>query len=570
MEPAPLLESPGAEAGGLGSAAPSSCTPPPRVGGAPDRGEIPIGQVPPPEEKERKLKQGIDPEILRLQTMDYSCPICYEVMEKPVKTPCNHIFCLRCCQEMSEKPKFNCPICTRDLKSFKPKHIDMQLRKHFLDLNAKRVAAGLATPDSRISLKDDVPPVSYQEAMAALVQHQRDHALRPLPRMVILHVRTSIVSCYRMQAFVEKRHTVWKEGEIGNSTATEVRDKEKSALTTYTHGAEAVWGIVMEPDKYFKKSVLERSMPGTIVTVELKNKKTAQITIAKSEGNDCGSGSGSGAETVDENAKNANQNQNAKNANQNAKNAKNAKNANRKGPKAGHAEKEKSNDSNRLQTKHIQVRAEFDILESKRIQVKDTGLYLPDSRITELELGLRDRDAARMHRTPGGALAGSGRGTRSDTLDDPAIVSSTCNWHTLPPGNARLEAIKDMSDAGLRSCIESCIDEQNLRTKKNMMRIVARRQGISYYRIAEVRCEYGRGAARAPFTFNMLQNVVDFSKQSHLADILPPGGAAAATPLPPTPTPPQHHLGCSHANVNQHTVLWYKRYPDSPQCCVII
>lgn len=43
---------------------------------------------------------------------DYECPICLDLIAEPVRTPCNHLFCLSC-QKQVIKLNSVCPMCRR-------------------------------------------------------------------------------------------------------------------------------------------------------------------------------------------------------------------------------------------------------------------------------------------------------------------------------------------------------------------------------------------------------------------------------------------------------------------------
>merc|ERR1711990_1170412 len=47
---------------------------------------------------------------LELET-DLECPICVELLCEPIKTPCNHRFCMNCLAKAQRLQGHACPIC---------------------------------------------------------------------------------------------------------------------------------------------------------------------------------------------------------------------------------------------------------------------------------------------------------------------------------------------------------------------------------------------------------------------------------------------------------------------------
>uniref|UniRef100_A0A7S2TIP1 RING-type domain-containing protein n=1 Tax=Lotharella oceanica TaxID=641309 RepID=A0A7S2TIP1_9EUKA len=401
---------------------------------------VPIGAVAPPEEKEIKGNTasliGADPDLARMQTMDYSCPICFELMENPVKTPCGHVFCLNCLQSMAKKDNFVCPSCRRDLKSFSPQEssVDKALSARYLDLNAKRVAAGLATPDSVLSVLDDLPVMSNHEAMQALMDHQRDEGLRLIPRLQVRKVRSSMVSRFYMQAFTEKRTTSWRDGaspsgETADKEAAEKNEAADKNLTT----TSTPWEVPISPPNFFKPGSVGRSIKGTE-----EDHKEGEV----------------------------------------------------------------------VRRRHLGVTADFDILQIEKVVVEDPAIELPDGKLKQVDSG----------------------------------TTPTVQWHTLPPGPPKTTATKGFSNKYVKMAIENAIDEQNRRAKRQLKRILARRTGVRFYRVADVTCDYGRGRTRSPFVFHLLQTWEGSTTSNHLEGSGRPG----------------------------KTIIWYKEYPQNPDCCTIL
>jgi len=52
----------------------------------------------------------------------FDCPVCFEVMWKPVQTPCNHLFCERCLHDVLRSigmgKELVCPLCRAELEGF--------------------------------------------------------------------------------------------------------------------------------------------------------------------------------------------------------------------------------------------------------------------------------------------------------------------------------------------------------------------------------------------------------------------------------------------------------------------
>jgi len=204
---------------------------------------ITIGVIPPPK---RLSETKIDPALERLTTYDFSCPICFEYMDEPVKTPCGHVFCQKCLQaEKKRKATFTCPLCQTDLKNFNPSKIDMATKKNFEDLNAKRAAAGLSKLDGSLRFITEVPSLKSIEAKKILERQQLQNGLRPLPRFRVTEVRSYHVTVIKIECFLEKRTTFWKEGKCEEKTSTKP------------------WSIDISPSSYYNEEKKEVPVPGT-------------------------------------------------------------------------------------------------------------------------------------------------------------------------------------------------------------------------------------------------------------------------------------------------------------------
>ncbi|GAB5369615.1 hypothetical protein AAMO2058_001420400 [Amorphochlora amoebiformis] len=381
---------------------------------ASDPGGLVSGVVPPPDEKEEK--KAIETDLARLQSMDYSCPICMELMDKPVKTPCNHVFCQGCLQVMKKKAGFCCPACRKDLTHFNPTKIDRDLRNQYMDANAKRVAAGLVTPDRSLRVIQALPNLPYSQALKSLSEYQRKNGLRPLPKLVVHKVRSAKISRISMETYVERRTLNVKSGSIPPKAA-KLKDNT----------SPSPWSVPIHPDKFFTSTVLHETLP-----------------------------------------------------------------ASQRECKDGGKE-------------YFEIKAEFTVLCTKKIVVERVGLILPPQKLTEVE-----------SRNP-----------------------SSWEYHMLPPGNPKKDAVKLIDEEDIKDAIVECIDAHTDAAKKGQQRILARRQAIKYYRLAEIECQYGR-RSRRPFKFTIIQS--SYMDKS-------PGGKNLFRP-------------------NQ-SVVWCKEYPVEAACCAI-
>ena len=90
---------------------------------------------------------------------DFECPICLEIIAEPVRTPCNHLFCLSC-QKQSQMTNQTCPMCRRQFdEKFIPmvdKNTQEEIKESFPgdfeERRAQLVKAGLWRGD-KITLK---------------------------------------------------------------------------------------------------------------------------------------------------------------------------------------------------------------------------------------------------------------------------------------------------------------------------------------------------------------------------------------------------------------------------------
>lgn len=63
---------------------------------------------------------------------DYECPICMLFIAEPIKTPCEHLFCLSCHKE-ALKYKTQCPLCRGEFNERFQPIVDLELQKELIE-----------------------------------------------------------------------------------------------------------------------------------------------------------------------------------------------------------------------------------------------------------------------------------------------------------------------------------------------------------------------------------------------------------------------------------------------------
>jgi hypothetical protein len=61
-------------------------------------------------EASRKFATEKLSQIARDEREECDCSICFDFMEKPAVTPCGHLFCMGCLNQMIETPNSNCTV----------------------------------------------------------------------------------------------------------------------------------------------------------------------------------------------------------------------------------------------------------------------------------------------------------------------------------------------------------------------------------------------------------------------------------------------------------------------------
>ena len=68
---------------------------------------------------EETLDNVLEENILKEIKIDSeSCPICFEDLENPCKTDCNHIICKTCIEKWFKTKKDTCPLCRNIIESY--------------------------------------------------------------------------------------------------------------------------------------------------------------------------------------------------------------------------------------------------------------------------------------------------------------------------------------------------------------------------------------------------------------------------------------------------------------------
>ncbi|RMZ84317.1 hypothetical protein DV738_g695, partial [Chaetothyriales sp. CBS 135597] len=91
------------------------------------------------DELARATSMTISHELVHLipQLNDYLCPVCYGITYKPVRLPCNHVYCIRCMIVMQREKQNECPLCRAPVVlAADSDAVDYDL-KHFLERNFK-------------------------------------------------------------------------------------------------------------------------------------------------------------------------------------------------------------------------------------------------------------------------------------------------------------------------------------------------------------------------------------------------------------------------------------------------
>ena len=68
-----------------------------------------------------------DEDAILSLTDNWECPVCLEICVEPVKTPCNHYFCMTCQKEILSRENIACPLCRKDFDTKYEPSIDKEL-----------------------------------------------------------------------------------------------------------------------------------------------------------------------------------------------------------------------------------------------------------------------------------------------------------------------------------------------------------------------------------------------------------------------------------------------------------
>ncbi|KAL1203730.1 E3 ubiquitin-protein ligase ORTHRUS 2 [Cardamine amara subsp. amara] len=82
------------------------------------------------DEKNRKGKNIVvdnDEEMLDSVRKTFNCPICLDLPERPITTPCGHNFCLKCFEKWIGQGKFNCAQCRSSISKKAARNVRINL-----------------------------------------------------------------------------------------------------------------------------------------------------------------------------------------------------------------------------------------------------------------------------------------------------------------------------------------------------------------------------------------------------------------------------------------------------------
>ncbi|XP_078073132.1 E3 ubiquitin-protein ligase RNF114 [Mustelus asterias] len=60
------------------------------------------------------------------EAVDFECPICFQSLERPVKTQCGHVFCQECHSRNFHASDGKCPICRKDTSFTEQRAMDIE------------------------------------------------------------------------------------------------------------------------------------------------------------------------------------------------------------------------------------------------------------------------------------------------------------------------------------------------------------------------------------------------------------------------------------------------------------
>jgi len=140
---------------------------------------------------------------------EFDCPVCLEIMWKPVQTPCNHMFCERCLHNVLKSvgsgKDLVCPLCRTELEGFDTEGALPLIRDKELEMLIKK-----KKPDEFIKRKKDVALMKKKEEKNVRLElcfgntHQRLQTKKRAKHLCVMYfkIRNSDVDLNKLIRYI--------------------------------------------------------------------------------------------------------------------------------------------------------------------------------------------------------------------------------------------------------------------------------------------------------------------------------------------------------------------------------